>query len=325
MTKSCLQPPTSAFLTDNVIGSVFLRSESSDSRFIVEGDTSFPSRPVHLPFVLPTTSSVATVQPTEDCSLNGYGQELDDSRGDLDELKGISLTKTGGKRRSFSLPRAGRDGDEVIVKRCKRTLVGGDVVPTIEGMMAEEKYQRELRRLRQLRYRKKKFQLAQGLDKEVQELRRKIQRLEQRHQAICAGSPVRETAWNVVAQYFHLFRNGYSSMTESSRTAATGTSVRLGFLQAKMAPNVFHPYGCGPDSLLENWERISLWLSDIKYRPVALEQEIDGSLLASTTTSFTITEATLLNVFPHLCTSGNSGSERDGRSHLAAKLLGKGS
>ncbi|KAJ8574897.1 hypothetical protein ON010_g4319 [Phytophthora cinnamomi] len=256
----------------------------------------------------------------EDRSLNIYDHDLVGSHGDT----GLSLSKIGGKRRktgSLSFSRVERDRDEVhvIVKRGKMALVGGEVKTAIEDAIAEEKRQRELRRLRQIRYRKNKDRKAQSLEKETQQLEREVLKLEQRLRTISSAIPERQTAWNVVVHYFNLFRDGYRENSRWLTTSAVDSCAYNEFLQTKMASDVVHQYGRGPESLLKHWKRNSLWFNDVKYRLVCLEQDTDDSLIATTTTSFIMTETTLLKVFPHLCNT----REPNENPHIAAKLLGK--
>ncbi|EGZ09010.1 hypothetical protein PHYSODRAFT_362029 [Phytophthora sojae] len=75
----------------------------------------------------------------------------------------------------------------------------------------------------------------------------------------------------------------------------------------------------GVDALLENWRYLSLGLKGADIQLECLENGVGGSVIATSSTTFTVTENTLRMVFPHLleCDEG-------GRLHpIATKLLGQ--
>ncbi|OWZ00915.1 hypothetical protein PHMEG_00027795 [Phytophthora megakarya] len=193
----------------------------------------------------------------------------------------------------------------------------GNCASGIEITIGEKNRRRELRRKRQIRYRRKKDDVAAFLDQITNRLQLEIEELQQRHHSILSGVPVKETLWYVAVQYFHQFRYGY----QQSATATTGLAplhVQLEFLRATMALNVTHDSGHGVEALLAHWKTFSLWFKHIEYRLTSLEVDTENSIHANTETSFTITETTLTKVFPHLCENDKSQ-----RSPLANKLLGQ--
>jgi hypothetical protein len=108
--------------------------------------------------------------------------------------------------------------------------------------------------------------------------------------------------WDVVLEYFRVFRHGLQGRRQGGQVA---------FLRASMSLDVAFNTGRGTEAMLRSWKCFSLWFKDIKLELRELEEGPRDSLVATTVTSVTITERTLRNVFPHV---------RDG---LAEKLLGQ--
>ncbi|KAG6614083.1 bzip transcription factor [Phytophthora cinnamomi] len=75
---------------------------------------------------------------------------------------------------------------------------------------AEKTRLRELRRVRQIRYCKKKEDYMHTLEDETRQLRDEIEQLEQRRRSASAAIPAKESAWSMAAEYFRLFRYGLS-------------------------------------------------------------------------------------------------------------------
>ncbi|OWZ21940.1 hypothetical protein PHMEG_0003429 [Phytophthora megakarya] len=139
-------------------------------------------------------------------------------------------------------------------------------------------------------------------------LREEIRRLEHCKRSISAVYPAQENVWNVALEYFRVFHNGLQSRTHRHQ---------FEFLRAAITPETTFNTGRGLEAMIKSWKCISLWFHDVELEFGELEKGAVGSLIATTTTSITITERTLRNVFPHLC---NKNEKYDG---LADKLLGQ--
>ncbi|KAL3657587.1 hypothetical protein V7S43_017554 [Phytophthora oleae] len=185
-------------------------------------------------------------------------------------------------------------------------------VVTQDWFIEQQKHQREIRRVRQIRYRQKQQDHMAVLEEGNRELQQEIRQLEKRRGAISAAVPTEKTLWNVAVEYFRVFRYGFraSDLTESK------SSVQLDFLRSSMAPDVLYNAGRGVEAILKNWTYFSLWFKDVEVQLEGLKKNGQESLIARTTTTFLITEKTVASVFPHLC-----GPDADGR--LASKLLGQ--
>ncbi|KAG6614082.1 uncharacterized protein IUM83_09993 [Phytophthora cinnamomi] len=92
-----------------------------------------------------------------------------------------------------------------------------------------------------------------------------------------------------------------------------------------MAPVVAFNSERGVDAMLKSWDLVSRWFAGVEMELERLEKDESGSLVASTTTTVTITEHTLRIVFPHLIV-GHDTRRRGGSadpSSLAGRLVGQ--
>jgi hypothetical protein len=185
-------------------------------------------------------------------------------------------------------------------QKCKRRRFTSSNAPT------EQQRLRELRRVRQIRYRKKKDEYANDLEAETQQLRGEVDKLEQRLRSVSSATPAKESVWGVATEYFRLFRFGLP--------ASSGTA-QLSFVRNTMSSELVFNAGRGPEAMTRNWRWLSLWFQDVELGLEGLDKRAAGSLIAGTTTSVTITERTLRNVFPHL------SNDEFGDTAFAKKLL----
>uniref|UniRef100_H3GNP8 BZIP domain-containing protein n=1 Tax=Phytophthora ramorum TaxID=164328 RepID=H3GNP8_PHYRM len=171
--------------------------------------------------------------------------------------------------------------------------------------------QRERRRVNQARYRKKQRMLTLALESANSKLRQEVEELKLKRCNTHIGIPTTQTVWTVAMHYFRIFRFGLRSPPPLLRDFV------LSFLQNAMAPDVTDGSICGVDALLENWSLFSVYFDNIN---IQLERlEIGGSVnlvMATTTTTVTISADTLRRVFPHLVANEEGNS-------LATKLQGR--
>lgn len=103
----------------------------------------------------------------------------------------------------------------------------------VQLVLSEKERMRELRRTRQLRYRKKKEKHTIDLEEETRRLREVIEELEQRRRSVSSTIPAETNTWSVVAEYFRLFRYGMHqsvSTTEFPSASETLTERPIGLL-----------------------------------------------------------------------------------------------
>ncbi|KAI9982148.1 hypothetical protein PInf_008039 [Phytophthora infestans] len=178
---------------------------------------------------------------------------------------------------------------------------------------------REIRRVRQIRYRKKQQDYMETMEENNRHLQQEIDKLEERRKAVAAAVPSDKTLWNVAVEYFRLFRYGLRASDLSDRSRESTASAQLDFLRSTMAPDVMYNAGRGVEAIMRNWTCFSLWFQDVEVELDSLQKSGTESLIARTTTTFTITQHTLVKVFPHLC-----GKDADATGRLlASKLLGQ--
>ncbi|KAK1935469.1 hypothetical protein P3T76_010694 [Phytophthora citrophthora] len=164
---------------------------------------------------------------------------------------------------------------------------------SLNQALSEQQRLRELRRLRQVRYRKKKDEYTNNLEEQTRNLRKEIEMLERRQRSVSSFT-TKESVWSTVIEFFRLFRYGL---------IAPNTSAQEDFLLNAVTLDV------GLEVLIRSWK----WFQDVEFELKELKKAGRNSLLASTTTSVMITEMTLRNVFPHLF--------RDGDREIVEKLL----
>ncbi|KAG7398643.1 hypothetical protein PHYBOEH_010692 [Phytophthora boehmeriae] len=134
-----------------------------------------------------------------------------------------------------------------------------------------------------------------------------------------------QRAWDVVAEYFQLFRSGVGNATEQRPTGTnevlctTEAQQQLMFLRSTMASNVEFGRGdlIGVEALMGHWQRLSECHDGLHVQMEYLNKISDTIVIATATMSVTITKNTLEGIFPHLM-----GSESVEDLSLAVRLLG---
>ncbi|EGZ06949.1 hypothetical protein PHYSODRAFT_319586 [Phytophthora sojae] len=164
--------------------------------------------------------------------------------------------------------------------------------------IAFEAYHRERRRLNQKRYRKKQRKLAEQLEIDNQQLRNEIERLHNQRNGLSCGISTKETLWSVAVEYFRVFRRGLHVPT--TRLSPGDRIVELEFLRATMSQDLDAGNVRGFELLTRNWKVFTQYFKDVHVQLRRLEQTSDRSLIATTTTSITITSHSLRYMLPNL-------------------------
>ncbi|KAG7395489.1 hypothetical protein PHYBOEH_003719 [Phytophthora boehmeriae] len=165
------------------------------------------------------------------------------------------------------------------------------------------------------RYRKKLVDAASSHEKDIRLLWEEIRKLELQRKSIAASAPTTTTPWNVAAEYFRLFRHGYSA---AKPLLAHESCVHLDFLRATMAPDVVDITSPNVEAMLENWRQFTLCYQDMDTTLVSLET-CGESVIATSKTTLLITESALHSSFPQVV----SNLQADQWRLVAAKLVGK--
>ncbi|ETI41286.1 hypothetical protein F443_13475 [Phytophthora nicotianae P1569] len=163
---------------------------------------------------------------------------------------------------------------------------------------------------RQYRERKRKYQ--EQLENSNRQLSAQITQLKHYRDRYILWPPRTLTVWVVVAEYFRIFRCG---IIDSDLI----NPKDLSFLYATMAPDVLSNTSSGVEALVNDLCLFTQWFRGIKIQLKQLKVITGRSLIAFSTTSFTISAVTMQTVFPHLF------SARDGSrsAQIAAQLREK--
>ncbi|KAG3242558.1 hypothetical protein PI124_g12626 [Phytophthora idaei] len=167
-----------------------------------------------------------------------------------------------------------------------------------------------------MRYRKKKENYTMSLEVEVDQLRQKIEELEQRRRSVYAAVPAEISLWSVVAEYFRLFRFGVHEAPFENHSPSQ-LDTQLSFLQTSFTTDVAFNASHGVGNMIQNWQQISRWFPGIEMELDRLQKDPTGSLVVTMTTTVCISEQTIRVVFSHLHDSDGNGT----RDTLAHQLL----
>ncbi|KAG7375822.1 hypothetical protein PHYPSEUDO_015186 [Phytophthora pseudosyringae] len=304
MDTCILRPPTARVLSDGVIGSVVQRSRNVAASGERPAEQRWPRYSHTQETTEHYTPQAGTTRRHYDAPKDGPEAPVDRKR-KRQEPASLAASKL--------MLLADSSGD--AAKKSARDALAE--VVTQDWFIEQQKHQREIRRMRQIRYRKKQQDFMVTLDESNRQLQHEIDMLEQRRRAVSTAVPTERTLWSVAVEYFRLFRYGLQASASAERS--TVPSVQLDFLRSTMAPDVTYNAGRGVEAIMRNWEYFSQWFQNVEVDLDGLKKSGAGSLLARTTTTFTITKCTLVKVFPHLC---GQDADATGRQ-LAATLLGQ--
>ncbi|KAF1779821.1 hypothetical protein GQ600_15703 [Phytophthora cactorum] len=171
---------------------------------------------------------------------------------------------------------------------------------------------RQSRRDIQHRYRAKVHARSVALENSVERLKDEVRRLVQQCRHLSTDPLSTTTPWNIVAEYFALFRHGFnSSSTASVVSEPSPSSKKLMFLLGTMASSVMVKSGSGITAMLGIWRSISRRYDGLDVRLVRRVFHRYDQVL------FHHHQSMLLQEFPHLVT------EEGKLPPLAEKLLGQ--
>ncbi|EGZ07753.1 hypothetical protein PHYSODRAFT_319446 [Phytophthora sojae] len=157
---------------------------------------------------------------------------------------------------------------------------------------------REQCRLNQARYRLRQDRKVQLLNETVTKLREEIPLLGLQRDRILFGT--KQSIFNVVVEYFHLFRHG---VRLGNYVPDSQTQHQQVFLRSAMCPNVLLGERQGVHALMEQWRRYSSYFEDLNFQLEHMDERLKNLVTVSASMTVTITEATLKHVFPHLVNS----------------------
>uniref|UniRef100_H3GN23 BZIP domain-containing protein n=1 Tax=Phytophthora ramorum TaxID=164328 RepID=H3GN23_PHYRM len=181
------------------------------------------------------------------------------------------------------------------------------------AIVTEALKKRVRRRERQANYRQRQLKTENDIQDEIVTLHAEIKELELRGQDPF-HLPTTPTSWVLAAEYFRHLRHFLSTPT-SLQTTTTD------FLRGMLAPDVVGASSFGVAAQIENWKLFALYFTDADLELKGMSSPTPDTLVASTSTTVTITSSTLRYAFPHLNSDGNGGAQGGVWSPLAARML----
>lgn len=161
-------------------------------------------------------------------------------------------------------------------------------------------------------------------------LRHEIPLLETQHSRLVSGA--KSSAWCVVMEYFHIFRNGARPFAEiplgpEAWLQRSEAQQQLSFLQSSMSDDVVLGEQRGVNALLEQWKRYTTSFDDLQFQVEHMTRVSEDFFIAATASlNVTISEQTLQYVFPHFVEVGGdrcNSPQQDKVALLRSKLLGQ--
>ncbi|GMF52683.1 unnamed protein product [Phytophthora fragariaefolia] len=292
MNASVLHPPNGWSFSDKVIGDVVQRVRASPDIATPSVATAWEHTRV------PQFQSAGWTTPHQVKITHVGRQAAEAVNGRTDSKPQVLPVKV--HKTSMSEPLANNKSEALFETRTKSNVSVADLIA-----MGQESL-REARRQNQRRYRKKQHDNMVGLEKETSQLQAEINQLEDQRRALAATVPEGACIWSVAIEYFLLFQHGLREQQSAQHPSppsdvAQGKetcSAQVNFLRSRLAPDVILNDGRGVDAAIYCWRRISFWFEDFQLELEHLHKGGPNVLLATTITSFTITERTLRNVFP---------------------------
>lgn len=305
MKVSALHPPNCRLLSADVISNVVQqRSKVSRNAYVGQEHSLTMAQPPQPPCVQSLYKESVN---SSDSSTNGRWEshpsntEMDTEMRDVQPFNSLNLAS-----RDSLVVNEGAASAAFNARKGQRTTI-------VESIVADKVRLRELRRVRQIRYRQKKENYAAGLDDGNKKLRSEIEQLSQRRRIAFATIFTSTSGWSVAVEYFRLFQYGLRNLSETHRC------VQMAFLQETMTSDILFNSGYGVKLILDYWHSISQMFTDFEVELKSLEKASSNTFVATTVTTITISEETLRQVFPHLLRK----DQPKGMTPLAATLLGE--
>ncbi|OWZ21939.1 hypothetical protein PHMEG_0003428 [Phytophthora megakarya] len=305
-----LRPPNLRFLSDEIVGGVLQRSKANkfsyapDNRFIQPSQTWCEPRNQYRP----PTHNQPRARPVEHPQASN-SKEVIPQRDAVAVLGLLSLT-TQPKRKREETPSYTSHKVQCVAPEAPVPVPVNNQAETDTESLNSDKHEPQ----RPTQHRKMEDQRMINLEKQTRQLREEIEKFEERRRSASKAVPRHQNGWDVALEYFKLFRLGLQTPGRGRPAIHKRSESQLDFLRANMTADVVFSTGQGPDAMLRSWKCISMWFKDVEMELDVLDRGAAGSLAAMTKTSVTVTERTLRNVFPHLCSGSNE---------LAKKLLGQ--
>ncbi|ETP18491.1 hypothetical protein F441_07293 [Phytophthora nicotianae CJ01A1] len=167
------------------------------------------------------------------------------------------------------------------------------------------KQRRDRRKIIQQRHHKKKQKMVGHLVASIPKLRNEIEQLQL--QRLSLMEKLRnDNVWSVAIEYSSLFQCGKPELRASQMRACN-------FLTASMSPDLDTGITSGIEALMKRWKTFTRLFPSGHIQLENLRQLTSDSLVATTSTSVTLTEHVLQHLFQHGSDDGKAHSIRRGR------------
>ncbi|KUF78957.1 bZIP transcription factor 1 [Phytophthora nicotianae] len=184
--------------------------------------------------------------------------------------------------------------------------------PKPKRIRVKTQRRREQCRANQARYRQKQIDLVKKVEETVQKLRADIPILELQRNTLRHGG--QQDVWNVVVEYFRLFRFGVlvdlprtGKQREAHTTNDSGNNIdnaekkqQLAFLRSSMMEDVNLGERSGVEALMHQWRLYSSSFQNLCLQLRHIQRTTDRFVSVTATLNVTVSESTFENVFPHL-------------------------
>ncbi|KAG3168965.1 hypothetical protein PC128_g19255 [Phytophthora cactorum] len=178
-----------------------------------------------------------------------------------------------------------------------------------EGDTSMAKRRRAYDRMRQQKYHARQREYEEELENATRQVKEETAQLWRYRGKLTSQAPRSLTIWIVATKYLRIFGRGIITCDDI-------TPNDLDFLHAAMAPDVIIDTASGAHTLMRNRILFTQWFPDVRIQLKQLKQITEHSLIAFTTTSFTISAAAMKGAFPHLF-QANEGTRS---ARVAARL-----
>ncbi|OWY90650.1 hypothetical protein PHMEG_00041136 [Phytophthora megakarya] len=157
-------------------------------------------------------------------------------------------------------------------------LTKAEIRALVEGTKA---YHRQRLRENQRRYRMRQRKLVADLEETNVQVQGEIKRMIQQRNSTAAGIFSKESVWAVALEYFRVFKSGLLAPEDS-------ISDVLDSLQSSMAPDLDAGTVGGFKAFVNNWSVFTKSFQDVQLQLQSLKQISETLLVATTTTTITI-------------------------------------
>ncbi|OWZ04367.1 hypothetical protein PHMEG_00023741 [Phytophthora megakarya] len=291
MDFSTLHPPNNHLLRDDLVGGAVQCNRRANN-----ATHSAAMETLHQQYCSPKGNNVPHTREDNVNNLESTSLPTDNKTSPINEVETL---------KNISLERLQRVAMKGASESPIEATNGNPNYKTIAELLElGEQIKRKRRQETQKRYRRKQEKFMIGLGNDVQKLRDEIEMLELHRRRMSRVVLAADGAsWDAVVGYFRLRCHCLQLTRDQTH-----------FIRKSMDSNVVYNNEFGIEAIVRNW-RFLRWFGDVEEKLENVKKSATNLMVATTKTSVTITQQTLVNMFPHLV--------GDGDFQLGDKLLGQ--